>query len=94
MTEPSPAATTLRRLTIAGWIESASLVVLLVNLATAHVDGIAAAVGPVHGTAYLISIAICWFGRLPLAARLWCIVPGVGSLIAARAGIAFARGNG
>jgi Domain of unknown function (DUF3817) len=65
-------------------VEALTLVVLLVNLATVHLDGLAAAVGPVHGSAYLVAIAMAWSARLPGRARLLTLVPGVGALLAVR----------
>jgi len=59
-------------------LESLTIAVLLVNLATAHVDWVAGIVGPVHGTAYLAVIALVlatpgssrrarWLAAIPVA---------------------------
>ena len=74
----------LRTFRIVAVVEALTLVVLLVNLVTVHLDGLAAAIGPVHGSAYLIGIALAWSARLPARARLLTLVPGVGALLAVR----------
>ncbi|WP_274203454.1 DUF3817 domain-containing protein [Actinomycetospora lemnae] len=71
-------------LRIAATVELVSLVVLIANRVTVHLDGVAALVGPVHGTAYLAAIALTvaragWRSR---AAGL-SLVPGVGGWVAA-----------
>lgn len=58
---------------------------MLVNLATAHVGVISAALGPCHETAYLAAIALTWFPGSPTRARLLAITPGIGGLLAHRA---------
>lgn len=65
-------------------VEPLTLLALLVNLATVHADGLASALGPLHGTAYLVAIAATWAGGLRRRARLLALVPGVGALLAAR----------
>ena len=66
-------------------VEVASLLVLLVNLATAHVAVLASAVGPIHGTAYLVVIAATALRPgAPRAARWWSVLPGFGGWIALR----------
>ena len=91
--EPSvPAKTGPRRgfpawpLLVAAVVEGVSLAALLINLAAGDNQGIAAAVGPLHGTAYLISIALTWAGGYPRRARLLALIPGIGGLLATRAG--------
>ena len=78
----------LRTLRAVGAIEALTLVMLVVNLATVHLDGLAAAVGPVHGSAYLIGIALAWSARLSTRARLLTLIPGVGALLAVRSSTA------
>jgi hypothetical protein len=73
----------LRVLSIAAVVEAVSLLVLLVNLFTIHLAGVAAATGPIHGTAYLAVIASALL--LPGAsrtARFLAAVPGVGGGLA------------
>ena len=74
-----------RLLRAAAAVEALSLLVLLVNLATAHVDAIASLMGPIHGCAYLFVIIAAF--RLPgltRAARLRALVPGIGGLLVLR----------
>ncbi len=71
-------------------VEPLTLLVLLVNLATVHAGGVAAAVGPLHGTAYLVAIAATWAGDHPTRVRLLAWIPAVGAALAVRAG---ARGR-
>jgi hypothetical protein len=73
-----------RVLRLAAVAEPLTLLVLLANLATAHVEAVAAAVGPLHGTAYLAAILATWAGDHSRAARLLALVPGVGALLAVR----------
>lgn len=74
----------LRRLRVTATVEAATLLLLLVNLATFHLDAVAALAGPVHGLAWLATIAIACLTPLPRAARLLSVVPGVGGLLALR----------
>lgn len=66
------------------WAETVSLLVLLGNLATAHVPAVASAVGPLHGTLYLACIAITLLLPVPKGSRWLSAVPGVGGLLALR----------
>jgi len=70
----------VRALRFAAAAEAATLVVLLANLATAHVDAISSLFGPLHGTAYLVTIALTW----RTAARWIAVIPGFGGLLAVR----------
>ncbi|MCZ2827632.1 DUF3817 domain-containing protein [Modestobacter sp. VKM Ac-2986] len=74
----------LRWLRLASWVETVSLVVLLVNLATAHAAAVASLMGPVHGSAYLATIATASLLPLPRHTRLLTLVPGIGGLLALR----------
>lgn len=65
-------------------VEAITLLILLVNLVTVHISGVAAAVGPVHGSAYLIAIALALSGPFSRRARTLTFVPGIGALLAAR----------
>lgn len=67
-------------LRIAAAAEAGTLVVLLANLATVHVDAVSSLFGPLHGTAYLVTIALTW----RTAARWVAVIPGVGGLLALR----------
>lgn len=67
-------------------LELLTLTVLLVNLAVTHDPGVASAVGPVHGLAYVTTIgAALLLDGAPRAARWLTLVPGVGGLLAGRA---------
>jgi len=72
-------------LRIAARVEAASLLILLVNLATAHIAWVATLVGPLHGCAYLLVIGTVWQAAPGRRARLLAVVPGVGGLLAERA---------
>ena len=74
----------LRWLRLASWAETVSLLVLLVNLTTAHADAVSSLMGPVHGSAYLATIATAFLLPLPRRTRLLTLVPGVGGLLALR----------
>jgi hypothetical protein len=75
----------LRALQVGAVVEALSLLVLLVNRATAHLDPVTSLAGPVHGTAYLVVIGGALL--LPQAtrtARLLAVVPGIGGALALR----------
>jgi hypothetical protein len=75
----------VRLLRIAAALEAVTLVVLLLNLVTVHVPGVAGLLGPVHGAAYLTVIAaVLLYEGAPRAARWWAVVTGVGGLVAIR----------
>ena len=50
----------LRHLRIAAHVELISLIILLANLATAHLKPISSLIGPAHGCAYLFVVAATW----------------------------------
>jgi hypothetical protein len=73
----------MRALRLAAVIEAGTLVVLLVNLLTAHTPTVSEGVGPLHGTAYLIVIvAVLTRPGARQSARWSAILPGVGGLLA------------
>ncbi|WP_243787710.1 DUF3817 domain-containing protein [Saccharopolyspora gloriosae] len=74
----------LRPLRTAAYVEAASLLVLLVNLATVHWDAVSSATGPVHGCAYLITIAATFAAAAPARAKLAAFLPAIGGLLALR----------
>ncbi|GGT86247.1 MULTISPECIES: hypothetical protein [Streptomyces] len=76
----------MRTLHIAAGVEAASLALLPANLLTTHAEVISSLTGPVHGSAYLVVIAVTWqlTGAAPLGARRRAVVPGVGGLLALR----------
>ena len=65
-------------------VEAATLMLLLVNLATIHIRGVAALLGPLHGTAYLTVIATAFLVRGSGRARWQACIPGVGGLLSLR----------
>jgi hypothetical protein len=71
----------LRALELLSVLELVSVAVLLGNLATAHVDGVAGVLGPVHGALYLAVAVTALFGRgLLLRTRLLALVPALGGV--------------
>lgn len=77
-----PARQALR---IAAFAELATLLVLLINLATTHWEPISSLVGPTHGCAYLLVVILTW--RQPGAGqrtKAIAVLPGVGGLLVLR----------
>ncbi|TDC22913.1 hypothetical protein E1265_14370 [Streptomyces sp. 8K308] len=74
----------MRALRPAAAVEAASLVLLLLNLATVHAAAVSSLAGPLHGTAYLMTIAVTWHATTSPAARWRAVIPGVGGLLALR----------
>ena len=75
----------LRPLRIAAHAELISLVIMLANLATAHLKPISSLMGPTHGCAYLFVIGATW--RLQQATnttKATAVIPGIGGLLALR----------
>ncbi len=72
-------------LRIAARVEFLSLLLLLANLATVHVDEVATLLGPLHGCAYLVVVGATWQATRRRRPRLLSVVPGVGGLLAERA---------
>jgi Domain of unknown function (DUF3817) len=82
VTVPPSERLDLKWLTIASLVETVSLVVLLANLATVHLPEIASATGPVHGFAYLATIATAFLLPLRTRIRLLTLIPAIGGLLA------------
>ena len=74
----------LRTLRSAAAVEALSLVVLVLNLATVHIAALASMLGPIHGCAYLITIALTWPITKDATARALSFVPGFGGLLVLR----------
>ncbi|MFE2911952.1 hypothetical protein [Kitasatospora indigofera] len=75
----------LRPLRIAAHVELVSLVVMLANLATAHLKPVSSLAGPIHGCAYLFVVIATW--RLTSATtttKAVAVLPGIGGLLALR----------
>jgi hypothetical protein len=64
--------------------EAASLLVLLLNLATVHVQWVATLIGPLHGCAYLLAIGATLQVSRSARIRWLAVIPGVGGLLAER----------
>ncbi|MGW9135551.1 DUF3817 domain-containing protein [Streptomyces sp. NPDC055681] len=75
----------LRHLRIAAQGELISLIILLTNLASAHLKPISSLMGPTHGCAYLFVVAATW--RLKQATpvtKATAVIPGIGGLLVLR----------
>ncbi|MDT9682167.1 hypothetical protein RND61_08780 [Streptomyces sp. TRM76323] len=77
----------LKVLRAAALVEAVSVVVLFVNLFTVHAEPITSLGGPVHGSAYLITIVAAF--ALTVAgsagtARALAFVPGIGGMLVLR----------
>jgi hypothetical protein len=71
----------LRALEVLSVLELASIAVLLANLVTVHLPGLASALGPIHGTLYLAVAVTALLGRnLLLRTRLLALVPVLGGV--------------
>lgn len=75
----------LRRwLVAAATIEVVSLAVLLINRATVHLDPITSSMGPIHGFAYLATIALAALSPIPRRAKAVAWLPVIGGVVAVR----------
>ncbi|MFX0591224.1 DUF3817 domain-containing protein [Melissospora conviva] len=75
----------LRSLRAAALVELVSLVVLLVNLSTVHLESVTAVMGPAHGCAYLVVVVAAWRSASATAmVRILALLPGVGGLVVLR----------
>ncbi|MGW0939817.1 hypothetical protein [Streptomyces sp. NPDC002666] len=76
----------VRSLRVAAVVEAGSLVVLLANVFTVHAEPVTSLCGPLHGTAYLVAIALTWVapGAASSGARWMALVPGFGAMFALR----------
>ena len=71
----------LRTLEVLSVLELLSIAVLLINLATVHVDGVASVLGPMHGALYLAVAVVALLGRgLMLRTRLMALIPVLGGV--------------
>jgi hypothetical protein len=72
-------------LRIAALVEALTLAAMLLNVATVHAAPVSALLGPLHGAAYLASIAlVLTTPGAPRAAKLRVLIPGIGGLLAQR----------
>ncbi|MGW9170110.1 hypothetical protein [Streptomyces decoyicus] len=76
----------LRPLRIAAHTELVSLILMLANLATAHLKPLSSLLGPTHGCAYLFVVLATWrLGpQATTATKATAVVPGIGGLLALR----------
>ncbi|WP_329377696.1 hypothetical protein OG625_07945 [Streptomyces sp. NBC_01351] len=77
----------MKVLRIAAGVEAASLLALMANVLTIHAASVSSLGGPVHGAAYLISIAVTFSLTATDAstgARALSFVPGIGGMLALR----------
>jgi hypothetical protein len=71
----------LRALGVLSILELLSIGLLLANLLTIHLPGVASALGPVHGALYLSVAVTALLGRgLALRTRLLALVPVLGGI--------------
>lgn len=64
--------------------ETVTLIVLLVNLVTAHNTGLTSTVGPIHGLLYITVIIVALLiPKLPNRIRLIAAIPAIGAPLAA-----------
>ncbi|WP_326664412.1 DUF3817 domain-containing protein [Streptomyces sp. NBC_00385] len=76
----------VRTLRAAAAVEAVSLLVLLANVFTVHAEPVTSLCGPLHGTAYLVAIAMTWVapGAASSRARWLAPTPGFGAMFALR----------
>ncbi|MEB3369590.1 DUF3817 domain-containing protein [Saccharopolyspora mangrovi] len=70
----------MRALKIAAAAEAVTLALLLLNLVTVHAPELSSLLGPVHGTAYLITIAAA-LSTISTRARWLSLIPGIGGVL-------------
>ena len=75
----------LKGLKIADAVEAVSVCLLFLNLFTVHWPAVSSALGPMHGTAYLVTIVITLsMAVASTRAKLLSLVPAVGGYHALR----------
>ena len=74
----------LRWLRTAAVVEGSSLLLLVVNLLTVHRESVTSLAGPVHGFAWIATIAVAFLVPVPSRSRWMSLLPGVGGLLAVR----------
>lgn len=76
-------------LAVTAWAETATLVVLLVNLLTVHADAVTSSVGPLHGGLYLVCcaavVAMRWVRGWSWLVVGLGLLPAVGAVVALEA---------
>ena len=88
-TRPTHAQHTTRLdwlLAVLAWAETATLVVLLVNLATVHAEAVTGSVGPLHGGLYVLCslavVAMRWVRGWSWLTVALGLLPAVGAVVA------------
>jgi hypothetical protein len=77
---------TSRPLRVSATVELVSLTVLIVNMATANANAIAALIGPAHGIAWLFGVITTWRDpRRTTGIAVLAAIPGIGGMLALRA---------
>jgi hypothetical protein len=75
----------IKVLKITAAVEAVTVVLLFANLLTVHWPAVASALGPTHGTAYLVTIVtVLTLRGAPSSAKWLAFVPGVGGYLALR----------
>ncbi|WP_037822636.1 hypothetical protein [Streptomyces sp. NRRL B-24720] len=75
----------LRHLRIAAQGELISLIILLTNLATAHLKPVSSLMGPTHGCVYLFVVVTTWrLEQATTVTKATAVIPGIGGLLALR----------
>ena len=77
--------TSLTVLKIAAVVEAVSVGLLFANLFTVHWPAVSSALGPTHGTAYLVTIVTAFSAAGARTRAKWLsFVPGIGGYLALR----------
>jgi hypothetical protein len=77
--------TSLRVLKLAALVEAVSVCLLFANLFTVHWPAVSSALGPTHGTAYLVTIVSAFsVAGATRRTKLLAFVPAVGGYLALR----------
>ncbi len=83
---PQHRAAADRVLEVTAWAETATLVVLLLNIVTVHADAVTSTVGPLHGGLYLLCcaavVAMRWVRGWSWLVVSLGLLPAVGALVA------------
>ena len=75
----------MKVLKIAAAVEAVTVCLLFANLFTVHWPAVSSALGPTHGTAYLVTIVVALTTTgASVRARLLAFVPAVGGYLALR----------
>ena len=85
-TRPQHAARLDVALAVLAWAETATLVVLLVNIITVHAEAVTGTVGPLHGGLYVLCslpvVAMRWVRGWSWVAVALGLLPAVGAVVA------------